>query len=67
MDDPQVDVDGTLIDDSNEFYSKPRKPWKQRGSGKCPKCGKDTKLIEGKFGKFYGCINFPKCNGSRCY
>lgn len=35
------------------------------GPGKCPICENNTKLVDGKFGKFYGCINFPKCKGSR--
>ncbi|MDP8268697.1 MAG: type I DNA topoisomerase [Candidatus Tenebribacter davisii] len=28
---------------------------------KCPKCGADLLLKEGKFGKFIACSNFPKC------
>ena len=28
----------------------------------CPKCGKKVKLKEGRFGLFYGCTGFPKCN-----
>lgn len=31
----------------------------------CPKCGGQMKLREGKFGKFWGCSDFPKCKGSR--
>ena len=27
----------------------------------CPKCGGRLILREGKYGKFYGCSNFPKC------
>ncbi len=27
----------------------------------CPKCGGTLQLRNGKFGKFYGCSNFPKC------
>lgn len=38
---------------------------KPSGAGKCPKCNCDTVLKEGKFGKFYGCVKFPSCKGSR--
>jgi len=27
----------------------------------CPKCGSELKERDGKFGKFYGCTNYPKC------
>lgn len=27
----------------------------------CPKCGNDLVLRKGKFGRFYGCSNYPKC------
>lgn len=30
-------------------------------SGICPKCGCELKLRNGKYGKFYGCSNYPKC------
>lgn len=29
--------------------------------GKCPLCGGDLVLKNGRFGKFYGCSNFPRC------
>lgn len=38
---------------------------KASGIGPCPICGANTVLRDGKYGKFYGCENFPKCNGSR--
>jgi len=31
----------------------------------CPKCGGKLKLKDGKFGKFYGCSNFPECRFTR--
>ena len=31
-------------------------------SGRCPRCGGTLMLRSGKFGKFYGCSNYPKCN-----
>ena len=30
-------------------------------SGICPKCGGDLVLRNGRYGKFYGCSNYPKC------
>ena len=30
-------------------------------NGKCPKCGNDLVLRNGKYGQFYGCANYPKC------
>ncbi len=29
---------------------------------KCPKCGGEIVIRFGKFGRFYACSNFPKCN-----
>ena len=31
-------------------------------SGRCPKCGGKLVLREGRYGRFYGCSNYPKCN-----
>lgn len=30
---------------------------------KCPLCGSNTKQVIGKYGLFYGCTSYPKCNG----
>ena len=30
-------------------------------AGTCPKCGGELVLRKGKYGKFYGCSNYPKC------
>lgn len=30
-------------------------------SGKCPRCGGNLMLREGKYGRFYGCSNYPNC------
>lgn len=34
---------------------------------RCPKCGAKMQLRTGRYGKFYGCTNFPQCRGSRDY
>lgn len=31
-------------------------------SGKCPRCGGNLVLRSGKYGQFYGCSNYPRCN-----
>jgi ssDNA-binding Zn-finger/Zn-ribbon topoisomerase 1 len=31
----------------------------------CPKCGGQTELRTGKYGKFWGCIDYPKCDGTK--
>ena len=48
-----------------QFAGHDRIEIKASGKGRCPKCGEDTELKEGQFGKFYGCVTFPKCKGSR--
>lgn len=30
---------------------------------KCGECGAPMRLIEGKYGKFYGCVRYPVCKG----
>lgn len=30
---------------------------------KCPECGKDMYLRESRYGRFYGCEDYPKCKG----
>ena len=34
---------------------------------KCDKCGKPMLLREGKYGKFYGCSNYPDCQNTKPY
>ncbi len=31
-------------------------------NGKCPRCGGHLVLREGRYGRFYGCSNYPTCN-----
>lgn len=33
----------------------------------CPKCNSELKLKDGKYNKFYGCSNFPKCRFTMPY
>jgi DNA topoisomerase-1 len=32
---------------------------------RCPQCGAPMVLKDGKFGRFYGCSNYPKCKGTQ--
>ena len=34
---------------------------KKTGDGICPKCGGKLIMRDGKYGRFIGCSNFPKC------
>ena len=43
------------------FYTEPG----PHGPGLFPKCNATTKLKDGRYGSFYGCSNYPHCNGSR--
>jgi restriction system protein len=33
----------------------------------CEKCGSKMKLVTGRFGKFWGCGNYPKCRSKKRY
>ena len=38
-----------------------KKKYDSLSSGKCPRCGGELVLRNGKYGNFYGCSNYPKC------
>ena len=40
---------------------------KNNSIDKCPKCGGDIILKNGKYGNFYGCSNYPKCRYTSNY
>lgn len=33
----------------------------------CPECGKEMVVKLGRFGKFYSCVDFPKCKGMKSF
>ena len=33
----------------------------------CPRCGGKLVVIDGQYGKFYGCSNYPKCRYKLSY
>ena len=30
----------------------------------CPECGSETRIQRGRYGRFYGCVNYPNCRGT---
>ena len=52
----------SLCNDSNyeKALEKTKEKVKLKKNG-CPICGGDLKLIYGRKGPFYGCVNYPKC------
>lgn len=62
-----VDEHGALIGFPGcRLVSSPRRLSKKpSGEGACPLCGGGTREITGVNGVFYGCLNYPKCKGSR--
>lgn len=43
----------------------PRPQERPAGPGPCPRCGRPTRAVEGKYGAFFGCIGYPECRGTR--
>jgi len=37
----------------------------KKEAGKCPKCGADRVLRSGRYGPFYSCSRYPKCDGKK--
>jgi len=37
----------------------------EKANFKCPKCGSDVHIRKGKYGKFYACSAYPKCDYSK--
>ena len=58
-------LDSIFANDDWEWDEFIPHPPKEKGSGACPKCGSETILKHGVYGYFFGCVTFPKCNGSR--
>ncbi len=49
-----------FIDERGMPYS----PLTDTTSDSCPKCGGGMVARKSKYGKFFGCLNYPKCNGT---
>jgi ssDNA-binding Zn-finger/Zn-ribbon topoisomerase 1 len=62
----EVYCNGEIDEETNEVIKSPfMYEQKVHGPGNCPICKGLTHLINGKYGLFYGCNNFPKCKGRR--
>ncbi len=57
---------GRPYEDKDED-GEPDKADKTQLQGKCPECGGDLVLKEGRFGKFIACGNYPKCKFTKPY
>ena len=55
----------TRSDTSTKPYTRSKNAG--RSGPKCPKCGAPMALRTSKYGKFYGCTNYPSCKGKRDY
>jgi hypothetical protein len=51
----------TLREHGRDIHNAKEKKYDALSSGRCPRCGGALILREGKYGKFYGCSNYPKC------
>lgn len=38
--------------------------FQQQNTPTCPKCGANMVLRTGKYGQFFGCVRYPKCDGT---
>ena len=54
-------IDGQRLIEYIRLTEKEREILKSSSLEKCPQCGGNLIEKEGKFGKFYGCSNYPKC------
>lgn len=50
----------------NVYHNKERRD-EAVANGKCPRCGGDLVLRDGKYGRFYGCSNYPQCRYTHQY
>ena len=49
-----------------EFYDS-FKLWNRQDPTKCPRCGANLNEINGRYGKFLGCSNYPTCQYRRSF
>jgi DNA topoisomerase I len=59
------DCDGTLPLNEDGSVGEPEPEPEPDEDVRCQICEKPMLLRSGKFGKFYGCIDYPKCKGIR--
>ncbi|HEX9889049.1 MAG TPA: type I DNA topoisomerase [Nitriliruptorales bacterium] len=59
------DCDGTLPLNEDGTVGEPEPEPEPDEDVRCPVCGKAMLAREGKFGTFFGCVDYPKCKGIR--
>ena len=52
------DIENTHVQSIGERFSEKETRVRE---GKCPRCGGELKLRNGRYGVFYGCSNYPRC------
>ena len=57
------DCEGTLPLNDDGTVGEPEPEPEPDEKVRCPEDGAPMVLREGRFGKFYGCVNYPKCKG----
>lgn len=56
-----------IMDDNDGSEVRYEPDFRPQGPGECPLCGGPTKLKNGRYGPFYGCLKWPECQGSRSH
>ncbi|MCC5949216.1 MAG: type I DNA topoisomerase [Nitriliruptoraceae bacterium] len=59
------DCDGTLPLNDDGTVGEPEPEPEPDEDVRCQECGKAMLLRSGRFGRFYGCVDYPKCKGIR--
>jgi DNA topoisomerase I len=59
------DCEGTLPLEEDGTVGEPEPEPEPDEDVRCPECGKAMLLRAGRFGRFFGCLDYPKCKGIR--
>jgi DNA topoisomerase I len=59
------DCDGTLPLNEDGSVGEPEPEPEPDEDVRCQECGKPMLLRSGRFGRFFGCVDYPKCKGIR--
>ncbi|MFP4310664.1 MAG: type I DNA topoisomerase [Nitriliruptoraceae bacterium] len=59
------DCDGTLPLEEDGSVGEPEPEPEPDERVRCPECGKPMVARSGRFGTFYGCVDYPRCKGIR--
>jgi DNA topoisomerase I len=59
------DCEGTLPLEEDGTVGEPEPEPEPDEDVRCPECGKAMMLRAGRFGRFFGCVDYPKCKGIR--